>query len=174
MTASARREHAVGAGHARDTAPATVPAIAAVRVPSPWRRGETVVAGIVGGIGVLGIGWCWYQASDKVVWRDQLSWLAGAAPFASLVVLAGVCWVVVGMRRVRGGFRELADARAAAFALDRPEVTMTAVLAAAPGLVTAESMTRAHRPDCLLMRGKTAIEIPLVDEPQYQRCGVCD
>ena len=34
-------------------------------------------------------------------------------------------------------------------------------LVASPLLVTAESMTRVHRTDCLLMRGKRAIEVPV-------------
>jgi hypothetical protein len=164
-----RSEPRSGAAHAAGPPP-VLP-----RAAAPWKIRETAVAVVVGAIGVLGVGWCWYESSDELNWRDQLGWLAGGAPFAALTVFAGVCWVALGMRRVRSGFQALAAARATAFAPVQPrtELSMQAVLAATPGLVTSESMTRAHRPDCLLMRGKQPIEIPVGDEPRYVRCGVC-
>src|SRR5581483_4354864 len=164
-----RSEPRSGAAHAAGPLPVLPKAVA------PWKPRETVLAAVVGAIGVAGIGWCWFESSDELNWRDQLGWLTGAVPFAALTVLAGVCWVALGMRRVRSGFRALGAARAAAFApITSPvELSVAAVLAATPGLVRAESMNRAHRPDCLLMRGKRAIEIPVGDEPQFLRCGVC-
>lgn len=141
----------------------------------PWRRGETVVAALVAAISIGGLVWCWFRASDKVAWRDQLGWVSGAVLFTTLFVISGVCWTALGMRRLRAGFRVLGLHRREAFELDAAvvDVSVTAVLAASTELVTAASMRRVHRPDCLLLRGKTALPVAADDLDGYLRCGVC-
>ena len=134
--------------------------------PSPWRASYGIVPSILAVGGVIVMIVCWVQLSDKVVWRDQISWLVGASMGAGAVVLGGVLWILVGMREVRRGFRDLRRQQR----LMSPE--LTTVRSATPiveVLVSAAGMTRAHRPDCLLLRGKQAV--PVADD--RPRCGVC-
>jgi hypothetical protein len=139
--------------------------------PSPWRASYAIVPGILGVVGILVMAICWVQLSDKVVWRDQISWLVGACLGAGAFVLGGVLWILVGMREVRRGFRDLRRQQR----LMSPVEPVPARAAAATGevlvLVSAPGMTRAHRPDCLLLRGKTVTAVPLGDN--RPRCGVC-
>ena len=139
--------------------------------PSPWRASYGIVPGILAVLGVVVMVLCWVQLSDKVVWRDQISWLVGACLGAGAVVLGGVLWILVGMREVRRGFRDLRRQQRILIPSDvqvaRPEATTGEVLV----LVSALGMERAHRPDCLLLRGKNAVPVPVGDD--RPRCGVC-
>ncbi len=164
---------------ATDTAPALLvgvrPAPPYLRRSGPWRRAESLVLGVIALLGTAGVVVSWYGAGGEVRWRDQFGWITGGALCASFVVLAAAVWIALGLRRVRSAVRELAAARRAVLDLDRPavDISITALLAASPHLVTAESMARAHRADCLLMRGKRAIEVPAAEVERWERCGVC-
>jgi hypothetical protein len=142
--------------------------------PSPWRRSDVVLCLLLGGLGVAGIVACWWGATDEVIWRKQSGWLIGAILCTGLVVVAGGIFVLLGMRRVRQGFRDLRrDQRALGLTRRRG--------AGAPNepvvdgaLVTAPQMTRVHRPNCILLRGKAAAPVPVADLDNYGRCGVCN
>ena len=151
------------------------PAPPYLRRSGPWSRVESLVLGVLALLGVAGVVVAWYGAGGEVRWRDQFGWVTGAALCTALVVVAAALWIALGLRRVRAAVRELAAARRAVLDLERSEadISITALLAASPHLVTAESMTRAHRADCLLMRGKRAIEVPAAEAERWERCGVC-
>jgi len=115
---------------------------------------------------------CWVGVSGEGAWRDQLGWLVGACLGAGAVVLAAVLWLLVGLREVRRGFRDLR--RDQRMMLGLSEALLERESAGAPRLdrwVSAPGMTRAHRPECLLMRGKTPEPVPAGDP--RPRCGVC-
>jgi hypothetical protein len=135
--------------------------------PTPWRRSYAIVPGILAVVGIVVLVICWVQLSDKVIWRDQISWLVGACLGAGAFVLGGVLWILVGMREVRRGFRDLRREQQRILRFAR--VGPTVETAEAPTLVSAAGMTRAHRPDCLLLRGKHTA--PVHDD--RPRCGVC-
>ena len=137
--------------------------------PSPWRRSYAIVPGILATLGVVVLIVCWVQLSDKVIWREQVSWLVGACLGAGAFVLGGVLWLLVGLREVRRGFRDLRHDQERILGLaDLAPV----VRAGGPvTLVSAPGMQRAHRPDCLLLRGKSVTPLPVFDD--RPRCGVC-
>ncbi|HEY3605165.1 MAG TPA: hypothetical protein VGL04_10865 [Sporichthyaceae bacterium] len=135
--------------------------------PSPWRRSYAIVPALLAVLGVVVLVVCWVQLSDKVVWRDQISWLVGACLGVGAFVLGGTLWILVGLREVRRGFRDLRRDQQRILGLSdlAPVSVVTEVLT----LVSAPGMERAHRPDCLLLRGKQTG--PVSDD--RPRCGVC-
>ena len=145
---------------------------------SPWRRRDQVICGLLAVLGLAGLVTCWFGATDEVVWRDQTGWLIGSIFCAGLVALGGGLWVLIGLRRVRQGFRDLRRDQRTVLGLSRARSAGTAAdkrVAVADGeLVTTGQMTRAHRPECLLMRGKPATPVPPVEVTRYGSCGVCN
>jgi hypothetical protein len=143
--------------------------------PSPWRRVDAVIPGLLAVLGVVVLVVCWFGASGEVRWRDQTDWFIGGCLGAGAFALGAVLWVLVGMREVRRGFADLkADQREIlglhAGPSTRDLADLTGPIA---GWVTAAGMTRAHLSTCLLMRGKTAVPLAASDVPSYERCGVC-
>jgi hypothetical protein len=127
------------------------------------------VPGILALVGLIVMVICWVQLSDKLIWRDQISWLVGAGLGAGAVVLGGVLWILVGMREVRRGFRDLRRQQRMLSSGEPGPVPTVAPTGAVLTLVSGAGMTRAHRPDCLLLRGKATA--PVADD--RPRCGVC-
>jgi hypothetical protein len=147
------------------------------RDPLPWRRRDMLLCGLLAVLGVAGVVICWVGATDEAIWRDQTGWLTGAILSTGLVILGGGLWVLIGLRRVRQGFRDLRRDQRAALGLTRVRtgaVAATIADSAEVELVTSGQMTRAHRPDCLLLRGKQAVAVPPAEAANYGRCGVCD
>ena len=144
---------------------------------SPWRRLDTVLCGLLAVLGIAGVIACWFGATSEAVWRQQTSWLIGAIFCTGLVGLGGGLWVLIGLRRVRQGFRDLRRDQRVALGLSRVRGSADRT-AAAPGaageLVRAKDQTRVHRPDCLLLRGKQVVAVAPADVDQYSRCGVCN
>jgi len=123
-------------------------------------------------VGVVVLIVCWVQLSDKVIWREQISWLVGACLGGGAFVLGGVLWLLIGLREVRRGFRDLRyDQQRILGLADLAPVVRAAVAGGGVTLVGAPGMQRAHRPDCLLLRGKSVTPLPVFDD--LPRCGVC-
>jgi hypothetical protein len=149
--------------------------------PSPWRRRDAVICGLLTVLGIAGLVACWFGATSEEVWREQAGWLIGSILCTGLVVLGGGLWVLIGLRRVRQGFRDLRRDQRSALGLTRvrtgaaPDTATAAAEPAATGdLVTAAQMTRVHRPHCLLLRGKQIVPVPPAELANYGRCGVCN
>lgn len=143
--------------------------------PLPWRRLDLVVCGLLAVAGIAGLVACWFGATSEAVWREQTGWLIGSIFCTGLVILGGGLWVLIGLRRVRQGFRDLRRDQRSALGLSRSR-TATVAAAAPPAdeLVTVGQMTRVHRPGCLLLRGKQTVAVPPVELANYRRCGVCN
>ncbi|MGQ0625659.1 MAG: hypothetical protein ACT4PP_13560 [Sporichthyaceae bacterium] len=143
-------------------------------VPAPWCRRDGVVCGLLGAIGVVGLVLCWVGATGEAIWREQLAWLLGAIFATALVMFAAMIWVLVGLRRVRHGFRDLRRDQRVALGLTRTaQAVPNPAVAAEHVLVTSRQMTRAHLPECLLVRGKQTTALPAAELADYGRCGVC-
>ncbi len=149
--------------------------------PLPWRRLDMVICGLIAAGGVAGLVACWFGATSEVVWREQTGWLIGSIFCTGLVILGGGLWLLIGLRRVRQGFRDLRRDQRAAFGLTRarggvtdPALEPTTEALETEGLVTAGQMTRVHKPSCLLLRGKQAVPVPPAELANYGRCGVCN
>lgn len=148
------------------------PAERYLKGPSPWRRSDALIAALVAAIGVAGLTVCQQGAADELRWRDQLDWVFGAALFTALFVLAVAGWVLIGMRRLRRGFRVLMLRREVVLGLEeQPSIDVSAEFRGE--LVRAEPMQRVHRPTCLLLRGKRPVVVPADRVDAYERCGVC-
>jgi hypothetical protein len=144
---------------------------------SPWGRREAIGSVVLALIGAVGVGLCWNGASREEAFRDQIGWTVGAFAFLGLFVLAGVLWLMVGFRQVRHGVHELQADMAMVFRLEDLEVE--ALVGTATGepsgldLVVAPGMNRAHRPDCLLARGKQVRALTPSERSSYPPCGMC-
>ena len=143
---------------------------------SPWGRREGVAAAVLALAGAIGVGVCWNGASREVAFRDQIGWTIGAFGFLVLFVLAGVLWLMAGFRHVRHGIHELQSDLNMVFRLEdvqdlvsrgAPEETSGLDLVVAPG------MHRAHRPDCMLARGKQVRALTPGERSSYPPCGLC-
>ena len=135
---------------------------------SPWRARDAVRCTALAALGLCGQLACVHGVTGEAAWRDQIGWGMGALLCLGLVVLAGVSWLYVGMREVRRGVRELEVDRRTVFGLN--EDVATATDSAGTALVAGVGMAKAHRPDCLLVKGKSVHAVPSTRE----RCGVCD
>ena len=142
---------------------------------TPWQRRDAVISLVLAVIGAVGVGACWNGASEEAAFRDQVGWTVGAFLFCGVFALAGGYWVLVGFRRTRHCMAQLRIDSALVF--DLPEVAAPVELTPAgpvpSGLVTANSMRLAHRPDCLLARGKATRPIPPAEEETYPLCVMC-
>ena len=141
--------------------------------PSPWRARDFGRSVLLGLLGFAGIGACWYGAGGQTNLRDQVGWILASLLAVAVLVLSGVTWLVTGFREVRHGIRDLDLDKQAVFDL-RDRVSISADLDSPQGgLVTAEGMSRVHRPDCLLVRGKSVQRVPNDRPPGSRPCGVC-
>ena len=142
--------------------------------PGPWRRRESLVAGVVAVIGLVGLVISHQGAADERYWREQLDWVSGATFSTVIVVLAVAGWIVVGMRRLRRGFAEVAARKNSVLGLDELELATVPVESGGDTvLVRVSPMTRVHRLGCLLLRGKSPVVVPAEQVDGYERCGVC-
>ena len=90
----------------------------------------------------------------------------------AVFVLGGVSWITAGLREVRHGFRDLALDKNMVFEL--ASVTAPGEVAdGTPRRVAGPGMTRAHRPDCPLVRGKAVAPGAATDAARLADCGVC-
>ena len=143
---------------------------------SPWSRREGVAAAVLALVGAAGVGLCWNGASREAAFRDQIGWTVGAFAFLALFVVAAVLWLMAGFRHVRHGIHELQADMNMVFRL---EDVQTIVRASAPeqtsglDLVVAPGMQHAHRPDCMLARGKQVRALTPGERSSYPPCGLC-
>ncbi len=126
--------------------------------------------------GAAGVAVCWNGASREVAFRDQIGWTIGAFLFLALFALAGVLWLMAGFRKVRHGIHELQGDLNMVFRVEDLQVlgTVTAYEETnGVDLVVAPGMHRAHRPDCMLARGKQVRALTPGERSSYPPCGLC-
>jgi hypothetical protein len=82
-----------------------------------------------------------------------------------------VVWLLIGLREVRRGFRDLRRDQRMMLGVSEALLARPTLVVGPGAWVAAAGMTRAHRPDCLLLRGKSTSPLPAGDP--RPRCGVC-
>ena len=137
--------------------------------PSPWRRSHTYLPLALSLVGAVLLAICWVGVSGELAWREQIGWLVGAMFATGLVVIGGALYLLIGLREVRRAIRHLKAERVRVYGLD----ALTPAAAAVTGWVRAPGMTRRHRADCLLMRGKPADPLTDAELAGLAACGVC-
>lgn len=142
---------------------------------SPWRRREGVFAAVLALLGVVGVGICWNGASREAAFRDQIGWTVGGFLFLGLFVLAAVLWLMAGFRQVRHGVHELQADLNMVFRLEDLPGRVGGAHEQPSGvdLVVAPGMHRAHRPECMLARGKQVRALTPGERSEYPPCGMC-
>ncbi|MGQ0465096.1 MAG: hypothetical protein ACT4QG_07210 [Sporichthyaceae bacterium] len=146
--------------------------------PTPWRRAHVTRALIPALLGAVVSAVCWWQISGKVTLEAQQGWFVGSFLGAAIAALGGVYFLLVNLREVYVGKRQLVadlaevmdwpltrDGRVRGTALAGDEI-------AGDDLVTGPGMTLVHRADCQVARGK-AMFPATVAEAGYGRCGIC-
>lgn len=142
----------------------------------PWRRPHLVASLVLAGLGCLGMIVCWYQGASELTYHDQVPWLVGSIASAGTAVIGGVVWLVCGFRQVSLLERDLLGYLGPWLAAAQPPMTGPAGSSGTGSLVIAAGMSRAHRPECLLVRGKrdpTPISPAEARVRELPTCGVC-
>lgn len=149
--------------------------------PTPWRRVHFMRALFPVVIGAVVSFVCWWQISGKVTLEEQQGWMVGSCFGAALAALGAVYWLMVNLREVRIGQRQMVADLAAV--MDWPLTRDGRVRrgsgtdpadtgAAAAHLVTGPGMTFVHRADCPVTKGKAMREVTAA-EANLDRCGIC-
>jgi hypothetical protein len=141
---------------------------------TPWRSRDVGRTVLLGAVSLFGLAGCWYGAGGEPRFRDQVGWVLGSFLSVTAAMVAGVLWLTAGFREVRRGVKELKVDKTLVFDLvEAVRVTPTHDTALLEDLVTGESMTRLHRPSCLLVRGKDVHPVSRPAALKLERCGVC-
>lgn len=142
----------------------------------PWQRRHLVASLALAAIGCLGMVVCWYAGAGKLTYDDQVPWLVGSITSAGVTVVGGVVHLVCGLRQVSMLERDLIGYLAPWLAEARAGQTAPVVAGPGDSLVIAAGMNRAHRPECLLVRGKADLMAMTAAESAVRGlpgCGVC-
>ena len=142
---------------------------------APWHAGNQLSLAFLSVLGLGGIVLSWWMVAGTAQTATQQGWL-DLGVVALLVAAAGdALYLLNGRRAVHRGRRALA-LRMAALASDDAAVAAGVSPESAVGLVvTAPRMTRYHRSDCLLVRGKPVSRGSVAENRLAGRrpCGVC-
>jgi hypothetical protein len=131
---------------------------------------------LLAGLGILIAVVCWYRVSGQVRLRDQQSWAAVSVLGLVVGCLGGVSWLLVGLRAVRLGQRQLlADI---AVVMDWPADLagyagrrQAAATDSPDELVSGPGMTLVHRAACPVARGKDVA--PVAEGHGLDACAMC-
>jgi hypothetical protein len=120
-----------------------------------WTLADVRTTGLTFAVGLVLLGWSWFQAAGTATMSTQVGWLA-VAVFATVVATAGACnWIWSGRRAVRVRRDDVIDALGAEFsgaAGSAAGIEVDSDPTSVP--VGVEGTDRFHRDDCLLVRGK--------------------
>jgi hypothetical protein len=144
----------------------------------PWRAAEwrLLVAGQVAGLALVLVGWV--QASGDVRPKGQIGSLNVGIAGAALAVAAGVRFLARGRHAVAERqhvvVRTLHESTAPASS-SAIELRPVPAIDARDALLSAPTMTRFHRPGCLLVAGKPVAPSSVQTHEMAGRrpCGVC-
>jgi len=151
-----------------------------VRTAGPWRAGDRRTFAWTTGLGLAGLVIGYWGASGTVAQSTQLRWTALAVAGVAVAGLGNAVWLAAAARDVRARRGQMSVRLSMALAgaeksaqlappgardyahLPRAEgqgaAASTAGGGSGVGVVTAEGMTHYHRPDCLMVVGKTVRE----------------
>jgi hypothetical protein len=152
----------------------------------PWQGQDVIRVAWMTLLGLTGLGVCWFGASGAADFQNQINWIAGAAAALVLAGIGMIGWLLAGFREVHRASHQVATVLRTDYlhltmanALD-DDLTSPARSAAVPSqspdtYVVGPAMTRAHTPDCLLVRGKAVVEIAAADIRWrgLESCEVC-
>lgn len=144
--------------------------------PSPWHRRDAVVPLALVGLGALVAGAGWDRVSRQNTFDDQVGWIVLAISGAVLSGIGMSLWLIVGLRAVRRGQRELWTEVRAVWGLPAVHDPVGRPGPAGPAdLVTADRMTRVHDRSCRLVVGKDVRPVSAPDALALglARCRVC-
>ena len=144
------------------------------RASAPWHIGNRLSVLFLGLIGLGGIVFSWWMVAGTAETATQQRWI-DVGVVALLVAATGdALYLLNGRRAVHRGRRALA-LRMAALAGDDTAAGGVSPDFAAGLVVTAPKMSRYHRSDCLLVRGKTVSRGSVAENRIAGRrpCGVC-
>ena len=141
--------------------------------PTPWHAGNQLSLAFLTLLGLGGICLSWWMVAGTAQTATQQGWL-DVGLVALLVAATGdILYLLNGRRSVRRG-RQVLALRLAALA-DGDAATDQVLPGSADAVVTAPRMSRYHRTDCLLVRGKTVSRGSVAEHRLAGRrpCGVC-
>jgi hypothetical protein len=138
----------------------------------PWQRRELMFAVPGVAVGPVGLLVSWLGARSTRNWAEQDGWIAVGTLCLAISLAAAASWVRVGLRNMRTLQRTLV--RGARTHLSALSVAV-APEQADGRLVTAAGLTLFHRPDCLLVNGKSVHSIAPGTEGSGDRtaCRMC-
>lgn len=158
--------------------PAAHPRQAAV----PWRVGDLLVLYATFAVAVLLIGAGWAGASGELRFESQIRWASVSTAGVIVLGAGSLAWLLAGRRNVGLAQRQLvAQLRDAGGPPAGPGPAGSAAVAATDpasevALVATRVMTRFHRPDCQLVRGKPVRPYQLATHERRGRvaCDICE
>lgn len=142
----------------------------------PWRVADLLVLYLSFALGFLLIGAGWAGASGEVRFEDQIRWASVGTVGVILIGAGSLTWLLAGRRNVGLHQRAVTERLRSRTEDDRaapgpaPEAEPVA-----PGLVASRVMTRFHRTDCPLVRGKAVRAHQLATHQRRGRvpCDIC-
>jgi hypothetical protein len=144
----------------------------------PWRSSDVLRLARGIGIGAIGLASAWVAASITSTVDRQLYWVALGVVSVLVAAFSMVAWLLFGLRAVGLTRHQVAaelrtwDGRAT----EPPDVERGHADPGSPQLFIASGMTRYHKPDCLLIRGKESrpIDAGEIGASGLRPCGVCN
>lgn len=144
------------------------------RASAPWHFGNRLSVVFLGLLGLGGILFSWWMVAGTAEAATQQKWLDVGVVALLLATVGDVVYLLAGRRSVRGRQRSVA-LRIARLADSGLVADDGGTDTAAGTVVTAPRMTRYHRGDCLLVRGKAVSRGSVAENVRAGRrpCGVC-
>lgn len=121
-----------------------------------WSRVEAIVVLAVLLLGAGGLTLAWLGSAGEADWRDNASWLTVATASVALGGLGILVWLTVGKARLTTARRAVQGMLARRML---PPDASAELSTHQDTFVTTSGMRRYHRPNCLLMTGKTAVAV---------------
>jgi hypothetical protein len=144
------------------------------RASAPWHIGNQLSVLFLSLIGLGGIVFSWWMVAGTAEAATQQRWIDVGVVALLLATVGDVAYLLAGRRSVRTRVRSLA-LRMARLA-DAGLLGDGDVAESSTGtVVTAPRMSRYHRSDCLLVRGKAVSRGTVAENERAGRrpCGVC-
>ena len=144
------------------------------RASAPWHIGDRLSVLFLGLIGLGGIVFSWWMVAGTAETATQQRWIDVGVVALLLATVGDVVYLLAGRRSVRTRQRSLA-LRITRLADAGLLADGDAAESGTGAVVTAPRMSRYHRGDCLLVRGKAVSRGTVAENERAGRrpCGVC-